>query len=357
MIAYHLVVVSDATFFGGAERVLELLLGALEPAARVTVLGQDASVIERLAAARPGTAAVVVPADVRLLRQTMRRLAPDVVHANLTSMRSCRAAIFAALTLRVPVVLVDHLPLPSLRARGRLLQRLLTRLAAARLSVGFKSSRLVEQIVGLRPGSVRTIHNGVPAFATQPPQPVPGRLRVAVICRLVSHKGVDTLLRAVAETPEVIATIAGTGELEGQLRELADELGCASRVNFAGWSDPVSVLSTVDAVVLPSRDEGLPLVMLEAMRAGFPVIATSVGSVTEALEDGVTGLVIPPEDHVALVRSLRRFAASPSLREQLGTAAKARGEAFSVEAMAGAYQQVYVAALTRRRRQSQLSSR
>jgi hypothetical protein len=78
----------------------------------------------------------------------MRRLAPDVVHANLTSMRSCRAAIFAALTLRVPVVLVDHLPLPSLRARGRLLQRLLTRLAAARLSVGFKSSRLVEQIVG-----------------------------------------------------------------------------------------------------------------------------------------------------------------------------------------------------------------
>jgi glycosyltransferase involved in cell wall biosynthesis len=173
----------------------------------------------------------------------------------------------------------------------------------------------------------------------------------------VSHKGVDTLLRAVAETPEVIATIAGTGELEGQLRELANELGCASRVNFAGWSDPVSVLRTVDAVVLPSRDEGLPLAMLEAMRAGFPVIATSVGSVTEALEDGVTGLVIPPEDHVALVRSLRRFAASPSLREQLGIAAKARGEAFSVEAMAGAYQQVYVAALTRRRRQSQLSSR
>jgi glycosyltransferase involved in cell wall biosynthesis len=66
--------------------------------------------------------------------------------------------------------------------------------------------------------------------------------------------------------------------------------------------------------------------------------------------------VIPPEDHAALVRSLRRFAASPSLREQLGTAAKARGEAFSVEAMAGAYQQVYVAAFTRRHRQSQLSS-
>ena len=125
-----------------------------------------------------------------------------------------------------------------------------------------------------------------------------------------------------AETPEVIATIAGTGELEGQLRELADELGCASRVNFAGWSDPVSVLSTVDAVVLPSRDEGLPLVMLEAMRAGFPVIATSVGSVTEALEDGVTGLVIPPEDHVALVRSLRRFAASPEPPQAAGNSRK-----------------------------------
>ncbi len=96
--------------------------------------------------------------------------------------------------------------------------------------------------------------------------------------------------------------------------------------------------------------------MLEAMRAGFPVVATSVGSVTEALEDGVTGLVIPPEDHRALARNLRWLAASPDFRKQLGAAAKTRGEAFSVEAMTRAYDRLYVEALTRRR-SNHLSSR
>jgi glycosyltransferase involved in cell wall biosynthesis len=342
MNGYRLAAVCDSRMFGGAERVLEVLLGALPAAVAVTVVGHDPAVVGRLAAARPDSAAVVVPPGVCALRRALRDAAPDVAHMNLTSMRSCRPAIAASLTLRIPTVLVDHLPMPGLRLRGRVLQRLFTRLSAARVSVGEGSSRRVEAIVGLAPGTVRTVHNGVPPLDVAPPSPADGWLRVATLSRLVSQKGVDVLLRALAQVPEVCATVAGAGPLEPDLRRLAAELGLAERVRFPGWADPTAVLAGVDAVVLPSRNEGLPLVLLEAMQAGFPVLATRVGSIAEAVEDGVSGLLVEPDDETALADQLRRLAAEPALRSRLGAAARGRARrSFSPEAMATAYDALY----------------
>jgi glycosyltransferase involved in cell wall biosynthesis len=250
----------------------------------------------------------------------------------------------------LPIVLVDHLPVPGLRLRGRLLQRLLTRVSAARVSVGYRSSRLLESIVGLPEGTVLTVHNGVPAPDARPPTAAAqDGLRVAAICRLVRQKGLDILLRAMVEVPEVRLTIAGSGELEADLRRLVAELGLTGRVELVGWVDPVSVLSRVDAVVVPSRNEGLPLVLLEAMHTGLPVIATPVGSVPEAIEHGVSGLLVPPEDHVALAGALRELASSSELRTQLGAAAKVRAQQdFSPEAMALGYDKIYSAVLASR---------
>jgi glycosyltransferase involved in cell wall biosynthesis len=245
--------------------------------------------------------------------------------------------------------LVDHLPVPGLRLRGRLLQRLVTRVSAARVSVGYRSSRLLESIVGLREGTVLTVHNGVPAPAAHPPAAAQDGLRVAAICRLVRQKGLDVLLQAMVEVPEVRLTIAGSGELESDLERLVTKLGLTERVDLVGWVDPCSVLSRVDAVVLPSRNEGLPLVLLEAMHTGLPVIATSVGSVPEAIEDGVTGLLVPPEDHGALAGALRELASSSEIRTRLGAAAKVRAQQeFSPEAMAAGYDKIYSAVLAGR---------
>jgi glycosyltransferase involved in cell wall biosynthesis len=268
---------------------------------------------------------------------------------NLASTRSCRPAILASASLRLPIVLVDHLPVPGLRLRGRLLQRLLTRVSAARVSVGYRSSRLLESIVGLREGTVLTVHNGVPAPDTLPPTTVQDGLRVAAICRLVRQKGLDVLLRAMVEVPKVRLTIAGNGELEADLRRLAADLGLTERIELVGWVDPISVLSRVDAVVLPSRNEGLPLVLLEAMHTGLPVIATAVGSVPEAIEHGVSGLLVPPEDYVALADAMRGLALSSQLRTSLGAAAKVRAQQeFSPQAMAMGYDKIYSAVLAGR---------
>ena len=349
MTGYHLAAVSDSMLFSGAERALEILLGALPAAVRVTVIGSDHEVVSRLAAARPGAQAITAPPKLRVLRRVLRQSQPDIVHVNLASTRSCRPAIAASASLRLPIVLVDHLPVPGLRLRGRLLQRLFTRVSAARVSVGYRSSRLLESIVGLREGTVLTVHNGVPAPDALPPTAAQDALRVAAICRLVRQKGLDVLLQAMVEVPEVRLTIAGSGELESDLERLVAELGLTERVELVGWVDPISVLGRVDAVVLPSRNEGLPLVLLEAMHTGLPVIATPVGSVPEAIEHGVSGLLVPPEDHVALAAALRELASSSELRTCLGAAAKVRAQQeFSPEAMALGYDKIYTAVLAGR---------
>lgn len=350
MTSYHLAVVSDATFFGGAERVLEVLLARLPDGVEVTVLGPDEAVVARLAAARPSALATTVPATFGATWRALRRADPDVVHVNLTMLNGCRAAVAAALALRLPVVLVDHLPAPGLRRRGRALQRLVTRLSAARVSVGVRSSRQVEEWAGLPAGRVATIRNGVPGVAVAPPEPAPGVLRVATLTRLVEHKSIDTLLRALTRAPEVVATIAGTGPLEAELGRMARQLGIDDRVTFTGWCAPEAVLAVTDAVVLPSMQEGMPLVLIEAMHAGFPVVATAVGSVPEVVADGVTGLLVEPGDEVALAAALRRLAASPALRERLGRAGRLRAaELFGPEDMAAAYDRLYAAAARIRR--------
>ena len=347
MIRYHLAAVSDSTLFSGAERALEILLGALPPDVLVTVVGTDPAVVYRLSAARIGTAAVVVPPKLRDLRRALRRIAPDVVHMNLPSTRSCRPAMAASFSLRLPVVLVDHLPVPGLRLRGQLLQRLLTQLSAARVSVGFRSSRLAESIIGLKAETLLTVHNGVPAPTAGPPPPLKGVLRVAAIGRLVRQKGLDILLQAMVQAPSVRLTIAGTGEQEPDLRRTVGDLDLDDRVDFVGWVDPASIFRRVDAVALPSRNEGLPLVLLEAMHAGLPVIATPVGSVPEAVEHGKTGLLVPPEDPGALARALNELAASARRRGELGSAAQLRArEEFSPVAMADGYDAIYSAVLS-----------
>jgi glycosyltransferase involved in cell wall biosynthesis len=236
---------------------------------------------------------------------------------------------------------------PGLRLRGQLLQRLLTQLSAARVSVGFRSSRLVESIIGLKAGTVLTVHNGVPAPTAWPPPPLKGVLRVAAIGRLVRQKGLDIVLQAMVQAPSVRLTIAGTGEQEPDLRRTVGDLDLDDRVDFVGWVDPASIFRRVDAVALPSRNEGLPLVLLEAMHAGLPVIATPVGSVPEAVEHGKTGLLVPREDPRALAWALNELAASARRRAELGSAAQLRArEEFSPTAMADGYDAIYSAVLS-----------
>jgi glycosyltransferase involved in cell wall biosynthesis len=189
---------------------------------------------------------------------------------------------------------------------------------------------------GVDSRKIRVVYNAVePGRISEKPERNPRR--VATVCRLVPWKGVDGLMEAVARIPGLHLDIAGDGPLRASLEALAMRLGIAERVTFHGTVEEAEVsaiLQRAGVFVLNSTYEGLPHVVLEAMREKVPVIATDVGGTSEVVKDGVTGILIPAGDVSALEGALRRLAADPELADRLVRAGtQSLVETFSYDAM------------------------
>jgi glycosyltransferase involved in cell wall biosynthesis len=116
----------------------------------------------------------------------------------------------------------------------------------------------------------------------------------------------------------------GDGERRAALEALAAELGLADRAHFLGWRrDLPAVYADLDVVCLTSLNEGSPVALIEAMAAGRPVVATAVGGVPEVVQDGVSGLLVPPRDPAALAAAIAGLLAEPARAAALGRAARA----------------------------------
>ena len=238
---------------------------------------------------------------------------------------------------------MEHLPTPPTAELQRRLKRLTSSRLAAHLAVGHRSARELERLIGLPSGTIAVIHNGVNADGTVARQRQPGqRATVGAIGRLSVQKGFDVLLRALAHLPEVDAVIAGDGPEHENLERLRDELGLRERVRLIGPTvGPSAVLGSIDAYVLPSRFEALPLVVLEAMHAGLPVVASDVGSVAEAVIDGDTGLLVPSDDVGALVGALTRIL-EPEVGQRMGARGRELARAhFTRTRMANDHADIY----------------
>jgi glycosyltransferase involved in cell wall biosynthesis len=168
-----------------------------------------------------------------------------------------------------------------------------------------------------------------PAATTPPAADDPDRPLVCVVLgRISPWKGQGVLLRAIAEVPGMVAVVAGDAwpgqeHRETELRELARTLGIDDRVRFVGFvADPRELYGASDIIVVPStRPDPLPNAALEAAAAGCCVVASAHGGLTEIFADGVTGLLVAPDDPRALAAALRRLAADPGLRARLAAAA------------------------------------
>jgi glycosyltransferase involved in cell wall biosynthesis len=348
----RLVAYTDNVELGGADLSMAHLLARLDAAVDVTVLGVASSIVERVARARPTAAARVVPRpssghdwpSLRAHRAALREIAPDIVHANLSSPWSCQYGIAAAALARhVQVVAVYQLVVPPISGRQRWAKRLTARGVDRHVGVGERTSRDVEAVVGLPRGSVVTIHNGVPD-ETDPPLPFPrmGPL-IGAIGRLERQKGFDVLIRALAGIEEATLVLVGDGSERGALEDLAIDVGVADRVIWTGWSEEARrYVASFDVFALPSRSEGFPLAVLEALLARAAVVVSDVGSVAEAVHDGETGLLVPPDDVGALVRALRQLLADNELRERLGEQGRRLVlENFTADHMTRAFESLY----------------
>jgi glycosyltransferase involved in cell wall biosynthesis len=211
------------------------------------------------------------------------------------------------------------------------------------------SHSLAEFTRGLSGTDVDVIHYGYAA----PPEPARstrerGPFSLLAVGRLVRQKGYDVLLRALAEIrsqqPGTALTVAGQGPERPRLERLASTLGVSESVSFAGWvRDIPALMASHDLLVHPARWEGFGVVLLEAMRARLPIVASAVGAIPEVIAEG--GILVPAERPEALAAAVTELLAAPGERSRLAdTAARRLEKEFAmgraVEALSRLYRSV-----------------
>ena len=297
--------------------------------------------------------------------QVVPRLAADadLIHVHLGEDLAVVPLGLLASRRRRPVVLTVHCSLRhtlqasggrglALSTIGAALERVGERRADAVIVL---TQRLADRLIagGLDRGRVHVIPSGVDLrlFARRLPDPAPDlpRPRVLFVGRLAAQKGVSTLLDAVPllRTGAAVALV-GDGPQRAALERQAGHLG-ADRVRFQGFVPHAEVpawLAAADVLVLPSVYEELGSVLLEAMAAGLPVVASAVGGIPDAL--GAAGRLVPPSDPAALAAAVDEVLDDPALAAGMGDAARRRATAFSWDALAGRVLDVYREVVERR---------
>jgi glycosyltransferase involved in cell wall biosynthesis len=302
--------------------------------------------------------ALAVP---RFLAELLLRR-PDVVHVHMSSYGSFvrKAALCAiARVARVPVLVHVHGSefdrfhdgLPPV---GQALVRATLENAFAVVALGRQWS---ERLAAIAPAArVMTVPNGV---RVPPPRMrgAVGPVRVVFLGEIGERKGAFTLLEAwakLAAEPDVLGgarlTLAGDRGVE-QAIEAVTERGIGDSVTVRSWLSPTQVdrlLGEADVFVLPSRSEGQPMAVLEAMAHGLAVIAGAVGGIPEMLDDGRCGLLVDPNDVDGLVLALRQVLAEPATRARLGAAARQRVLAeFDIDVVWRRFDSLYQEAVAR----------
>lgn len=302
---------------------------AEQPWRAVRSVSEQSSGRKRYPVGAVGRAVVATAANAVTTARAARRHGAAVVLCNTTSAHP--AVVLARPFFRRPLVLhVRDIVAPG---RGRQVLAWCARRATVVLAI---SAAVARSVAG---ADVVVEHNPV----EPPPSPVAPRgadseVVVGYLGRLDPDKGVDVLLQAVGR--ERLALIAageprfGPAGYGADLRALADR-EAAGLVRWLGEvPEPWSFLAGVDVLAVPSREEPFGRVAAEAAVAGRPVVATDCGGLSEVVEPGRTGLLVPPDDPAALGAALRELADDPALRLRLGAAARASADRFDPSAHA-----------------------
>jgi colanic acid/amylovoran biosynthesis glycosyltransferase len=264
---------------------------------------------------------------------TVRRVRPAAVNPHWIMPSGIVATLVGTLTRTPYVVTVHGADAYTLTSRvARRLKRGVLGRAAAVLPVSEDIARTLELT-----GNTPVLRMGVDAEAVREQvgvrTPEPGLL--VSIGRLADKKGLDVLLQAMVNVPNVRLEVIGDGPEGDNLRTQACDLGIADRVRFAGRQPREVVLDALkraQAVVIPSKvgaggdRDGTPVVLCEAMAAGVPVVASALGGLQECLDDGYTGLLVPPDDADALTDALRMVADGAVDLSTMGKAAAVEAE-------------------------------
>jgi glycosyltransferase involved in cell wall biosynthesis len=281
------------------------------------------------------------------------------------------AFLFQAYTVAIPSAWLAGVPVRIAQRRGlaaskprlpgrRLLERLVNRLTTQVVANSRATAQDTSEDEGLPAERICVIHNGVEVPDGPPPQgvrprglPATGRI-VLCVANLIHYKGHLDLLAAAGAVfsahPDVALALVGEGAMRRRLEEAVARLGLGGRVHRLGQREDIpALLAAADLFVLPSHQESFSNALLEAMAHGLPVIATAVGGNTEIVEDGVSGILVPPRDPAALGEAMIRLLRDPASARRMGQEARARvAKRFCLQRMVQETETLYGALLARR---------
>jgi glycosyltransferase involved in cell wall biosynthesis len=302
--------------------------------------------------------------DWRIIRRAakvLRQIRPDIVHGAV--FEGVELAALAGRLARVPIIVGEETSDPhGRRWTGHLYYRFLAALTDRMVAVSPAVSRYLICKLWIPPSKVRTILNGVRNPGPAPAQEVEqlrrdldlkdGDFVIGTVGRMVDkHKRMSDAIRALkimlGECPGARLIVVGDGPDRAALEALADELGVRDAVCFVGYQGRVRpYLDLMDVLVHPAASEAFGLVLVEAMFARLPVVATAVGGIPKVVEDQKTGLLVPPGDPAKVADRLLFLWRNPAVREQMGAAGAIRARAtFSesryVEEVAALYESLY----------------
>ena len=246
-----------------------------------------------------------------------------------------------------------------LRLRGRVIALPINRVAAIS---NFVKQRLVE--VGIPGRKISVVYNGIDVRCYSPDPSAKGRLRnqfsirpAEIVLATLSyldrpHKNIDTVINTCAQLAKrgiaVRVLVVGDGEMRSELEGLAERMGVGDRIHWLGHIfDPVPILQGCDVFLMVSSGEGFGLALVEAMACGVPVVAARSGTLSEIVEDGKNGLLVPPRDAVALTDAVEKLANDENLRHQMAECGMQRVRRhFTVEASIDTMMNLYESMLS-----------
>lgn len=307
--------------------------------------------------------------DVSILSKLFRRIRPQILHINnggYPAALSCRAAALAAKLcgIRNVVMVVNNLAVPYTAHRWWVdypLDRLVARSVSVFVTGSHAAAARLRQVLRLSPKQVVPLHNGtalrrLTETAEQTRQRLGlsnfGGVLFGVVALMERRKGHRVILEAMVHLvkcnspslPSIKLVFEGDGPMRGELERFVAARGLGDWIRFVGEEDNVfNFMQALDVLVLPSIDhEDFPNVILEAMALGKPVIASHLAGTPEQVVNGVTGLLVPPEEPVALADALVALARDPLFLKILGANGSQRfKENFTAEISVSRYLRLY----------------
>ena len=288
----------------------------------------------------------------------LQRCKPQIVHTH-TSKTGIIGRLAAWLT-RTPIIIhtphghvfYGHFSKP-LSWLFLQLERLLARITHHQIALTPEEGKDYLNLSVAKPDNISVIHSGVEMNRFK--QSVTGNnpkrnelgipldsLVVGFVGWLTAIKGVSFLVRAMSgviqKHQNCLLVLVGKGDEKGEeeikLKEQVENLGLADNARFLGWRQDVDEITRCfDVFVLPSLNEGMGRVLVEAMAAGLPIVATRVGGIPDLVIDGKNGMLVPPKDTVALERAISELLSDKARRKQMGETGKRMCRPYSVEAM------------------------